>query len=443
MTSAAGSLLVAMLQETGHLNPSFKLMRSMRARGHDVRYLATPALAPYIEAQGFPVVPFFPDLAQAEMPEAGGKLGLLRRRRAITAHYKAVAERLLVEGAGAFGVRPRAVLVDITQTHLSLWARAAGIPQVLLNTSLPQTRSPGSAPLRSSLPYASGTLGALRAAFAWQNFLLKRRLSARLADLGAMCPPYELSRQLAERFGVSAHELDSETVYMPQLRGPEELVFCGQELDFPRAPSARRHYVESVDLERKEPELDWSRISSEKPLVYCALGGQLYRKADTPGFFQRLQQAFEQRPQLQLLLATGRHIRPEQLKPMANVTVVERAPQLSVLRRARLMITHGGLGSVKECVLNAVPMLVFPLDVDQPGNAARVRYHGVGLHGDIAKTSVDELLAMLDRALNEPSFRENSRALQKKLKQLESAQSGADTLERILAGMSPSRSQLG
>lgn len=434
----ARTLLVAMLQETGHLNPSFKLMRTMQARGHDVRYLATPELTPHIAAQGFPVLPFLPELnGPGEQP--GGKLSVLRKRRAITARYRAVAERLLKDGKSAFGLVPKLLLVDVTQTHLSLWARASAIPQVLLNTSLPQTRSPGIAPLRSGLPYSPEGVGKLRNELAWRRFLLKRRLSAQLADLGDMCPPYELSRKLAQRFGVAESELDCETVYMPQLRGPEELVFCSDALDFPRPASAQRHYVESVDLLRKELAFDWQRVPSDKPLVFCALGGQLYRGGQTPAFLRRVVTAFAQRPDLTLVLATGRHMRPEELTPCPpNVLVVERAPQLAMLTRARLMITHGGLGSVKECVMNGVPMLVFPLDVDQPGNAARVAHHGIGLHGQIAHTSVAQLLHMVEQVLGQDSFRERCTALQQKLVLLESGEHGADVLEGVVGRLSRS-----
>src|SRR5690348_13455453 len=96
----AKTLLVAMLQETGHLNPSFKLMRTLKERGHDVRFLATPELSPYVAAQGFPVLPLFPDLT-APRPTGGGPLQLLAERRAITARFRALSERLLQEGAHA------------------------------------------------------------------------------------------------------------------------------------------------------------------------------------------------------------------------------------------------------------------------------------------------------------------------------------------------------
>jgi MGT family glycosyltransferase len=429
----AKTLLVAMFQETGHLNPSFRLMRTLKERGHDVRYLVTPELSPYVAAQGFQVVPLFPELSAAR-PTGSGPLQLMAERRAITASFRALSERLLQEGAHAFGARPALALVDVTQTPFALWARLFRIPLLLLNTSLPQTRDPGVAPLRSAQPYQNSAWGRLKSELAWRRFLFKRRASARLADLAQMCPPYELAMRLAPRFGVAPDELNAETVYMPQLRSASELVFCPQEFDFPRPTLSTRHYVESLDLGRKEQEFDWQSLQPERPLVYCALGGQLYRGAETPRFLRRVVAAFAQRPTLQLLLAAGKHATPEQLGQLPpNVRVVERAPQLAVLARARAMITHAGLGSVKECIAHGVPMLAFPLAIDQPGNAARVAHHGLGLTGDIRTTDVPELLHMLDRVLADPSFRQRCAALQGKLQRLESARPGAALVESLLS----------
>jgi zeaxanthin glucosyltransferase len=423
-------LLVAMLQETGHLNPSFKLMRGLKERGHQVRYLVTPELSDYVAAQGFEVVPFFPELRERT---AAGPLRVLAQRRAITARFHALNERLLQEGAHAFGARPALALVDVTQTSLALWTRLFRIPLLLLNTSLPQTKDPGVAPLRSGLPFEDGPWGRLKSELAWRRFLLKRRTSAKLAELAGMCPPYELARRVAPRFGVSDAELDAETVYMPQLRNVPELVFCPREFDFPRPPLPTRHYVESLDLARKEPDFPWQALNPARPLVYCALGGQLYRGGETPRFLKRVLAAFAQRPTLQLVLATGKHVKPEALAPHPpNTLVVERAPQLALLARARAMITHAGLGSVKECIAHGVPMLAFPLDIDQPGNAARVAHHGLGLLGNVKTTSVSELLHMIDRVLADDAFRVRSRSLQGKLRELESAQPGAAFVESLL-----------
>jgi zeaxanthin glucosyltransferase len=425
-------LLVAMLPETGHLNPSFKLLRALAQRGHDVRYLVPPEMTGYVEAQGFAAQPFYPDL-MAEREAASGKLALLTKRRRITARFRAVAERLASSGAVAFGARPGLALVDVTQTHLALWARFSGVPLVLINTSLPQTKAPGVPPLRSQRPYGSTLWGRAQSELEWQRFLLKRRISAELAHVVEMCPPYELARKLAPRFGVRDQELDAETVYMPQLRGVPELVLSPEALDFPRPREPLRHFVESLDLARSEPPFDWGRLPQDKPLVYCALGGQLYRAGDTPGFLRRVVTAFATRPDLRLLLATGNHLRPDELRDVpSNVLVVQRAPQLGVLKRARLMITHGGLGSVKECIAHGVPMLVFPLDVDQPGNAARVAHHGLGLAGDVAKTGGRELLRMVDRVLTEPAFAAQSAKFRDQLLAFEAGTRGPDLVEGFL-----------
>ena len=271
----------------------------------------------------------------------------------------------------------------------------------------------------------------MRITLEWKRFLAKRKVSARLAAPLGMRPPYALAGDFAPAFGVSRAELDSKTVYMPQLKGVAELVLCPPSFDFPRTVRAGRRYVGVVDLSREEPAFVSDQLSADKPLVYCALGGQLYRAGDTPGFFRRVVQVFREHPEWQLLLALGKHMRADELGACpANVLVMDRAPQLAVLKRARAMITHGGLNSVKECVASGVPMLVFPLDVDQPGNAARVAYHGLGLRGDVAKTSADELRAMLSRVIDDPSFAARCKAMAK-VWEAQRASSQAAALEVI------------
>jgi zeaxanthin glucosyltransferase len=424
----APSILFAMLNESGHLNPTFKLAKALAARGHDVRYLATEDVRATIEGQGFAVEPLFPTLFPPGYLRDEEQLGTLARRRAITSRYRALL-RKLAEGAPV-AARPDLLLVDVTQTQMALWARRAGVPLLQLNTSLPQTRDPGVPPLRSGAPYGASLWGRATTALAWRKFTGKRRLSAALASVGGMRPPYDLARRAAGEFALPSELLDSETVYMPQLRDATELVLCPEAFDFPRPARGQRHYVESIDLSRAEPELAWGGLSNTKPLVYCALGGQRYRADDVPAFFKRLVRAFRARPDWQLLLAVGQHVRPGDLEVLPNVVVVERAPQLAVLKRAQVMITHGGLGSVKECITHAVPMLGVPLDVDQPGNVARIVHHGLGLASDVKTATQRELLAALEQLLHEPRFRAAVTRMQGSFARAESGQRGVALVER-------------
>jgi UDP:flavonoid glycosyltransferase YjiC (YdhE family) len=69
-----------------------------------------------------------------------------------------------------------------------------------------------------------------------------------------------------------------------------------------------------------------------------------------------------------------------------NLRVFPFLPQVDFLKYTDFMITHGGLGSIKECFDAKVPMLVFPINkrVDQIGNGVRVEINGWGIRGDLA-----------------------------------------------------------
>jgi zeaxanthin glucosyltransferase len=143
---------------------------------------------------------------------------------------------------------------------------------------------------------------------------------------------------------------------------------------------------------------------------------------------------FAQKPEWHLLLSLGRHLRVEELGTLPpNVHATASVPQLAVLERARVMVTHGGLGSVKECIQFGVPMLVIPLAIDQPGNAARVAYHGLGLHGDVT-SSTDELSELLAAVLGDARYRTRTLAMQTRFREVEGAMRGADLVEAMASG---------
>src|SRR5690606_27887204 len=77
------------------------------------------------------------------------------------------------------------------------------------------------------------------------------------------------------------------------------------------------------------------------------------------------------------------------------------APQQAVLQRAAAMISVGGMGTVKECLWHAVPLVLAPHfnPYDAQGNAARVRYHGLGATVSEAELGRGGLERALERAL--------------------------------------------
>ncbi|MEK0316171.1 macrolide family glycosyltransferase [Cohnella sp. 56] len=79
-------------------------------------------------------------------------------------------------------------------------------------------------------------------------------------------------------------------------------------------------------------------------------------------------------------MAIGNRISVAELgRVPSNFTVAPSMPQLDVLARADLFITHGGMNSVNEALYYNVPLIVIPLAADQPLNADRVQTLGAGI----------------------------------------------------------------
>merc|ERR1712039_19105 len=62
-----------------------------------------------------------------------------------------------------------------------------------------------------------------------------------------------------------------------------------------------------------------------------------------------------------------------------NLLVRQAVPQLEVLQRCDVFITHGGANSMHEALSSKVPMLVVPVFGDQPLNADAIAKCGAGI----------------------------------------------------------------
>jgi len=90
-------------------------------------------------------------------------------------------------------------------------------------------------------------------------------------------------------------------------------------------------------------------------------------------------EAVSEFPEMQAVLSVGTNFNLDYLGPIpANTIVVRIAPQMELLKRAALCITHAGLNTVLEALAQGVPMVAIPIGYDQPGVAARIVHHGVG-----------------------------------------------------------------
>ena len=102
----------------------------------------------------------------------------------------------------------------------------------------------------------------------------------------------------------------------------------------------------------------------------------------------------------QLVISLGGGINAASLpKLLGDPIVVNYAPQLELLQRAALVITHAGLNTTLESLSNAVPMVAIPISLDQPSVAARITWTGTGELVALNKLSESRLHAAVQRTV--------------------------------------------
>jgi zeaxanthin glucosyltransferase len=417
------------------LNPTFALARKLRNRGHRVHYLCIPDTEPRIRSQGFDFTPIFsrafPEGTMAKQSESeaqGKRYGLTEFRN----RFQGTCE-LLREGELDRAVRllkPDLLMTSSGTPWVGIAASGTGIPVLAFSSTLISVEDSAVPPFNTDLIPKHTLRSRLRTWFEWRKYFLYRRLYSKDWDISADL------KKLARHFGYPVSKIDFRVETWPRLLLPE-LVFFPEELDFPRPrkPEGACFIEASVDIERRDGDFPWDRVDENKPLVYCTLGSLLPFKfpARASQFFQMFMDAMAQRPALQGVVAVGNYLKPDEFNCPDNVLIVSVAPQVEVLKRASLMISHAGVTGVKESAFMGVPMLLIPITYDEFGNAARVVYHGLGARLRLKEVSALELGRLMDRVLGDPSYSTRAKLMAERLLNLEHRSPAVAIVESMLS----------
>lgn len=95
-------------------------------------------------------------------------------------------------------------------------------------------------------------------------------------------------------------------------------------------------------------------------------------------------------------------------------------PQLSILPKIDLIITHGGNNTITECFYYGVPgFVICPIFSDQYDNAQRIQEQKLGRRVDPFHCSEDELLSAVEQVLADESIRPRMRAIRERMQKPE------------------------
>jgi UDP:flavonoid glycosyltransferase YjiC (YdhE family) len=435
--------------QKSHFNATFPLAQALRKRGHEIVYGGVEALRSHVTAQGltylvqpediFPYIegaPEQPKLTILSQIWQSVRYGQSRRIRRHRFEIDRTLERLVEN------VRPDAMLVDSPYSFFSLGLRRTGVPYGILESMGNLQRDDRYPPHDTLFVPTASPLSRATCWLHWKRYALKRSL------MGALGVRLDLRQRLvarvARREGVPVSCVDLNRYFHMGLSHIPEFILSPQHFDFPREPARNQYFVgPSVDLGRRESGFDYrfestfSRCLADQergsPIVYCSLGTAAWRYPGAEEFLRRIVAACRGQP-WQLVAAIGVEMRTALPLCASNVHIFQTVPQLEVLRHAKLMLTHGGMNSITECILMGVPMIVLPgtKQIDQAGNAARVSYHGIGVTGSLSGSSVKSLRKMIRTLLDEPIYTCRIRSLGEKIRNSDAWVNGADIVLEAL-----------
>jgi UDP:flavonoid glycosyltransferase YjiC (YdhE family) len=364
--------------ESGHLNPSFKLAGGLRAKGHRVYYFGLPkartSTCPVQEIISAQGFDYIL-LGGSAQSTSEDEEANVSNINPLSSHLKqSLRDRSVELGIDLF-------VIDNLFPNVALSVKEMGTSVVLINVSL------------------------------WN--LVKET-------------------EIIERY----------PFLKPVARMPE-LVLCPKEFEFADSIEAKSdlnyHYIEPcINFQRKE-EFDWHLLNDKARLIYCSLGSQNYLYAESRAVFQAVIDAARERPDAQFVVALGRELKAADFRNVpANVILAGFAPQLDMLKKAWVMITHGGLNGIKEAIMFQVPMIVFPFVRDQPMNAARIEHHGLGVTANPKRASAELVLDCLSKIENNPAFRTKVQQMGRRFREIEASGKGVRLIQSFLTAKSHS-----
>jgi MGT family glycosyltransferase len=139
--------------------------------------------------------------------------------------------------------------------------------------------------------------------------------------------------------------------------------------------------------------------------------------------------------EVQLVISLGGGQDPALLGDLpGDPIVVGYAPQLELIRRAALTISHGGLNTALESLARGIPQVVLPVAYDQPGVGARVEWSGVGRSIPVGRLMVDRLRDAVRTVLDDPAYRERAGRLRSSIEAADGLNRAADLIGAAFGG---------
>ncbi|HTU45453.1 MAG TPA: glycosyltransferase [Bryobacteraceae bacterium] len=405
-----------------HLNLFLALGGALARRGNRLIFFSVLDNERKIREAGFDFYSTDPDAAPrdtfTQIKQRIGKRGTFAAMRAQGRFDELRYDAILRKGPDlALRAALDGVIVDQAEACSGSVAEVLGLPWVSVASALAMNIEPQVPLLFTTWDYSQNPFAVLR-----------NRLAYSTLELAAVRTRHIINRY-RKRWGLRPLRCTNDA-FSPFAQLSQQ----NAEFDFPRKElPACFHYVGPIRCaSRPAVPFPWQRLDS-RPLIYASLGTvNQHRRV----FEAIAQSCAELDAQLVLSLGGAGNVADFRDLPGAPL-VVEFAPQLDLLERAALTITHAGLNTTLESLAAGVPLVAVPLNFDQFGVAARIRWTGTGDFIRLRKLTPDRLRALIQEVLTNPRYTEAARRMHDAIAATKGSERAADIIEEVIRTRKP------
>ncbi|MDQ2777712.1 MAG: glycosyltransferase [Acidobacteriota bacterium] len=373
---------------SGHLDPLAAVGRVLSRRGHRVTVFQVRDLEAKVRSHTLDFI----SLGDSDFPcgtlqTSVTKLATLKGTASLKYAIEcacAISNAILKDGpdiVGRAGVD--VLLVDQNEPAGATLAEHLKLPFLSTCTSLPLNREPFIPPAFVQSPYSRSLFARLRnaAGYAVSDHFI--------------APIQRVLNEYRKRWG------------LVRLNSPDDsfsrfgqIAQMPREFDFPRtALPGNFHYLGPwFDDHSSSVPFPFEKLD-RRPLIYGSIGTLQHEQSH---LFEIMAEACLNL-NAQLVLSLGHPETPLTRNLPGNPLVVNYAPQIEVLKRAAITITHSGMNTTQQSLYFGVPMVAIPITHDQPAIASRLARTGAGIVIPPARLNPARLRSALERILTSGS----------------------------------------
>lgn len=406
-----------------HLTTCFSLGFELQRRGHRITFLNVVDVQDKVLAANFGFRAFDETEFPGSQVRLADRIGQLSGMAAVKETIKVVEQdfRVILQQAPAIIKKEdiQALLVDQCSPVGGTVADFLNIPFISLCNALPLNREMSIPPPFTSWQYSSSWGAKLRnqAGYMLFNVLVKRvrRLTDEYRQQWKLRPYSQPNEQFSQLAQLSQQPVEFE---FPRTNLLPHFHFTGP-------------YHSSIG--RENVFFPWDKLTGQ-PLVYASLGTILGQLSSV---FEAIAAACVELD-VQLVIALGGRMPLAAMSTLPGAPlVVSYAPQLELLKRAALTITHAGLNTVLESLSYGVPMVAIPITNDQPGVAARIVWSGAGEMIPVSRLTVASLRSIIRKVLAQDSYKVQALRLQLAIQNSGGVNQAANIIEDAIATEKP------